>query len=105
MGLLSGLFGGNKSSSSNATNNYDQRQVNDASGGGIAGNRGTINITDASAKFLPAISDGLKLGADAQRQALDLAKAALSAGRGDKTAQTALIVVGIGLALLAFRSR
>lgn len=99
-----GLFS-SRSSSSNATNNYDQRQVNDASGGGISGNTGTINISDASAKFLPAISDGLTLGREAQRQALDLAKAALTAGKGDKTAQTALIVVGIGVALFALRGR
>lgn len=99
-----GLFS-SKSSSANTTQNYDQRQVNDASGGGISGNTGTINIADASDKFLPAISDGISLGRDAQRQALDLAKAALTAGKGDKTAQTALIVVGVGLVAVLFLRR
>lgn len=99
-----GLFGGGNSSSD--TKNYDQRQVNDASGGGIAGNTGTINVTDGSTKFLPVLADGLQLGKDAQKQALDLAKAAIQAGSGGKTAQYALIAAGLlGLAVVLFGKR
>ena len=46
MGFLSGLFGGGNKSTSTSTattnNNYDQRSVTDA-GGGIVGNRNTID--------------------------------------------------------------
>lgn len=42
---MSGLFGGRSSSSSSSTQNqnYDQRQVNDASGGGIIGSRNAVS--------------------------------------------------------------
>lgn len=95
MGLLS-------SSSRRNEQNFDQRQVNDASGGGIAGNAGTITINDTSGRTL---ADGIKLASSAQTQALKLAREALQAGTGSKATQTALVVAGVGLVAFALLSR
>jgi hypothetical protein len=87
MGLLS-----SSSRSKRTTNNNDNRTVNDASGGGVAGNTGTVNITTTDARL---VADGMTL-----------ARSVIEAGSGVKVTQTALVVAGVaivGVAMLARR--
>lgn len=118
-----GLF---SNDSTSTTQQFDQRQVNDASRGGLVGDRNQIrtqvSITDGSATVTPmvlelirtssrqtgqtadrTVNQGLTLASDAQTEALRLARTAIDSATGQKTAQAGLAIVGLVMVAVLFR--
>jgi hypothetical protein len=110
-----GLFGGD---SSTTTQQFDQRQANDASGAGAiigTGNRvdtrtatrTQISITDGASTVTPIVRELLmqstKASTESTREALRLADSAIKSRTGEQTAKLGLVLVAAVLAVFLFR--